>query len=126
MTIKNCICQNGQILLFFYFTKIIKKAWNQIPVPSIQPKTCLTCLSYSKLVFDRISFWYGLGFKRNKHKCNLHCAAMLMMTSQILKSAGFIKTQNFRYLEKEISFFLQIKKLINYTLNATLRQRIVL
>ena len=54
------------------------------------------------------------GFKRNKHKCNLHYAAMLMMTSQILKSAGFTKTQKSRYLENK-TFFLQIKKFINYT-----------
>ena len=45
------------------------------------------------------------GFKRNKHKWNLHYAAMLMMTSQILKSAGFTKTQKSRYLENETFFF---------------------
>ena len=39
---------------------------------------------------------------------------MLMMTSQILKSAGFTKTQKSRYLENETSFFLQIKKLIKH------------
>ena len=38
-----------------------------------------------------------------------------MMTSQILKSAGFTKTQKSRYLENETLFFLQIKKIINYT-----------
>ena len=32
-----------------------------------------------------------------------------MMTSQILKSAGFTKTQKFRYLENEKLFSLQIK-----------------
>ena len=50
-----------------------------------------------------------LGFKRNKHKCNLHYAAILMMMSQILKYAGFTKTQKSRYLENK-TFFLQIKK----------------
>ena len=35
-----------------------------------------------------------------------------MMTSQILRSAGFTKTQKSRYLENEISFFLQTKKFI--------------
>ena len=34
---------------------------------------------------------------------------MLMMTSQILKSADFTKTQKSRYLENELLFFLQIK-----------------
>ena len=36
-----------------------------------------------------------------------------MMTPQILKSAGFTKTQKFRYLENE-TFFLQIKKIITH------------
>ena len=38
-----------------------------------------------------------------------------MMTSQILKSVHFIKTQKSRYLENETLFFLQMKKFINYT-----------
>ena len=38
-----------------------------------------------------------------------------MMTSQIWKSPGFTKTQKCGYLENKTLFFLQIKKLINYT-----------
>ena len=49
-----------------------------------------------------------------------------MMTSQILKSVDFTKAQKSRYLENETLFFLQIKKFINYTLRATLLQKIVL
>ena len=49
-----------------------------------------------------------------------------MMASQILKSAGFTKTQKSRYLENETLFYLQIKKFINHTLRATLLQEIVL
>ena len=41
---------------------------------------------------------------------------MLMMTSEILKSVGFTKTQN---LKNETLFFLQRKKIINYTSNTT-------
>ena len=37
--------------------------------------------------------------------CNLHYAATLMMTSQILKSASFTKTQKSQYLENETLFF---------------------
>ena len=48
---------------------------------------------------------------------------MLIMTSQILNSVHFTKTQKSRYLEKEMSFFLQIKKFINYTSRATLLQK---
>ena len=36
-----------------------------------------------------------------------------MMTSHILKSVDFTKTQKSRYLENETLFLLQIKKIIN-------------
>ena len=49
-----------------------------------------------------------------------------MMTSQILKSVDFTKTQKSRYLENETLFFLQMKKFINYTSRAILLQKIVL
>ena len=39
---------------------------------------------------------------------------MPMMTSQILKSVDFTKAKKSRYLKNE-TFFLQIKKIINYT-----------
>ena len=55
----------------------------------------------------------------------MHYVAIIMMTSQILNSAGFTKTQKSWYLENE-TFFLQIKKFINYTSSAALWQRIVL
>ena len=40
-----------------------------------------------------------------------------MMTSLILKSVDFTKTQKSRYLESE-TFFLQMKKFIDYTSRA--------
>ena len=51
---------------------------------------------------------------------------MLMMTSEILKSVDFTKTQKPRYLKIKALFFLQIKKFINYTSNTTLFLEIVL
>ena len=48
-----------------------------------------------------------------------------MMTSHILKSVDFTKTQKSRYLENE-TFFLQIKKFINNTSRANSLQKIVL
>ena len=42
-----------------------------------------------------------------------------MMTPKILKSVDFTKTQKSRYLENETLFFLQLKKIINYTSRAT-------
>ena len=50
---------------------------------------------------------------------------MPIMTTQILQSVDFTKTQKSIYLKKE-TFFLQIEKFINYTLRATLLQKIVL
>ena len=46
-----------------------------------------------------------------------------MMTSQILKYVDFTKTQKSRYLKNKAIFFLQIKKIINYTSRATLLQK---
>ena len=46
--------------------------------------------------------------------------------SEILKSVIFTKTQQSRYFENETLFYVQIKKFINYTSNATLWQQIVL
>ena len=45
-----------------------------------------------------------------------------MVTSQILKSVKFTKTQKSRYIENE-TFFLQIKKFINYSSKSTLWQK---
>ena len=42
-----------------------------------------------------------------------------MMTSQVLKSVNFTRTQKSRYLENETLFFLQIKKPINYSSRVT-------
>ena len=44
-----------------------------------------------------------------------------LMTSQILKSVDFTKTQKSRYLENEQNIFL--KKISNYTSRATLMQK---
>ena len=63
--------------------------------------------------------------KKNKHECNFHYVAMPMMTSQILKSVDFTKTQTSRHLKNEILSFLQIKKIMNYTPRVTLLQKIV-
>ena len=46
-----------------------------------------------------------------------------VMTSQILKSEDFTKTQKSRYLKNETLFFLRIKKFINYTSRAALLQK---
>ena len=43
-----------------------------------------------------------------------------MMTSQVLNSMNFTKTQKSRYFKNETLFFLQIKKFINCTPRAIL------
>ena len=108
--------KNGQILLYCHFAKIIKGPGTSFQSPALAKKhvrnICHTAHQYmTKFHFD--------GTQDSKHKSNLHYAAMLMMTSQNLKSAGFTKTQRPQYLENETLFFLQIKKFINYTSSAT-------
>ena len=46
-----------------------------------------------------------------------------MMTSQILRSVHFTKTQKSRYFENGTLFFLQIKKIVYYISRATLLQK---
>ena len=111
--------KNGQISLYCYFNKIIKRVWDQFLVFSIEPKTCQKCLAYNSLVFDLILFQQNLGFKRNKQKCNFHYVAMFMMTSQTLKSVDFTKAQKSRYLDNETLFSFRIKKIINCASKAT-------
>ena len=48
-----------------------------------------------------------------------------MITSQILNFADSSKTQKSKYLENEILFFLQMKKLIHWKLGAITWQKIV-
>ena len=95
--------KNGQILLYCPFDKIIKEPGTSFQSPAFSQKHVRNVCHTAHYLT----------------KCNLHYAAILMMTSQILKSAGFTKTQKSRYLEKETSL-LQIKKFINYTSSAAL------
>ena len=114
--------KNGQIWLYCHFNKIIKGTGTSFQSPAFSQKHVTNVCHTPHQYLTK----QDLRFKRKKHKCNLHYAAMLMMTSQILKSAGFTKTQKSRYLENEALFFLQIKKFINYTSGATLWQKLVL
>ena len=65
-----------------------------------------------------------LGLKRSKQKCNFNYVVMPMVTSQILKSVYFTKTEKPKYLQNEALFLLQIKKFINCTSRASLWQKI--
>ena len=58
-------------------------------------------------------------------KGNFHYIAKPLMMSEILKYVDFMKTEKSRYFENETLFFLQTKKLINYTSKATLPQKTV-
>ena len=80
-------------------------------------------MSHSTLVFEPNFILIVLRFKRNQLNCNFYYAAMPMMTSQKLNSVDFTKTKKPRYLEKETLFFLQLKKIINYTPRVTLDKK---
>ena len=94
---------------YIVINKIIKGPGTSFQSPALSQKQCL---SDSTLVFDQMSFWQYLEFKRNKHKYNSHYTAMPMVTSQILKFVDFTKTKRSGYLENETFFFLRIKKFI--------------
>ena len=85
--------KNSQILLYCHFNKIIKEPGTSFQCPAFSQKharnVCHTAHQYmTKCYFDRTQ-----NSKEIRNKCNLYYAAMLMMMSQILKSAGFTETQ---------------------------------
>ena len=113
--------KKDQISLYCHFDKIIKGPGTSLQSPALSQKH-VRHLPYSTLLFDQVSFWWDLGFKRNKHKCDFHYVTMLVMTSQVLKCMDFTKTQKAKNLKNE-TFFLRIKEFINYTSSATLLQK---
>ena len=78
--------KNGQGSLHCHFNKIIKGPGTGFQSAALSQKHVRNILLYSILVFDQVSFWRDLGFRRNKHMCNLHYVAMLNILGKILKS----------------------------------------
>ena len=108
--------KDGQISLYYHFNKIIKGPRTSFQSQALSQKharhVCHTVHQHlKKFHFD------------SKHKCNFRDVAMPMMTSQILQSLDFTKTQKSRYLEKQTLLLLQIGKFINCTSRATLLQK---
>ena len=77
-------------------------------------------------IIQHISIWPNfilIGFRIQNElrlSVNFHHVAMLMMTSQTLKSVDITKAQKSRNLENETLFLLQIKKIITCASRATL------
>ena len=104
--------KNGQILLC-HFNKIMKEPGTNFQSPAFCQKhvrnVCHTAHQYlTKFHFDRTQ-------NSKEISISVTLCSILMMTSRILKSAGFTKTKKSRHLENETLFFLQIKKIISYT-----------
>ena len=113
----------GQNQLYSYINKIIKESGSSFQSPALRQKHVRNvCHTAHYQYLTKFNFDSTQGFKRTKRKHNFHYVAMPMMTSQILKSVGFTKTQKCRYLMNE-TFFLKIKKFNIYTLRATLLQK---
>ena len=105
---------------------ILIKSWKGLELASSLQHWVKNLLEM--FVIQHTSVWPNfilivIRFTRNKYKGNFHYVTMPMMTSQILKSADFTETQKCTYLKNETWFFLQIKKIINYTSKATLLQK---
>ena len=106
--------KNGQILLYCYFNKIIKETlqysaknmWEMFVIQhtGIWPNFILLGL--------RVPNFCLIGLKL---KCNLHYAPILVMTPQILKSAGFTKTKISISRERNITFSSN-KKILSHVL----------
>ena len=77
--------ENDQISLYCHFNKIIKG-------------------SDSSFQSVALSQEFVLKIQKKQHKCNFHDVSMPLMTSQILTSDDFSKTQKSRYLENEMRF----------------------
>ena len=90
--------------------------------PALRQKHNLNVCHTSHQNLTKFYFGSTQGSKEISTNCNFHYMTMPMMMSQILNSVDFTKTQKSGYLENE-TFFLQIKKLTNYTSRATLRQK---
>ena len=90
--------KRGQISLYFHFNKIGKESGTSFQSSTFSQKhvrnVCHTAHQHLPN-FVLTVLWV----QRNKHKSNFHYAAVSMMTSQILKSVDFSKTQKSRYLE---------------------------
>ena len=99
------------------YIAILMKSWKGIELVSSRQHWAKNILEM--FVIEHTSIWPNFSLiviriQKNKHKFNFHYLAISMMTPQILKSVDFTKTQKSIYLENE-TFFLQIKKIINYT-----------
>ena len=112
--------ENGQILLYFHFNKIIKELGTSFQSPALIQKhirnICQTAHQYlTKFHFD------------SAQDSNETRISVTFLIQQIFKSVDFTETQKSGHLQNE-TFFLQKKKKksINYTLRATLLQKIVL
>ena len=118
--------KNGQILLYCHFNKVIKEHGTSSQSPTLSQNHVKNIFHAAYQYLIKFHFDSTQDSKNNRHKCNFHYVAMLMMTSQILKFVDSTKAQKSRYLENKTFFLLQIKKFINYTSRATLLQKIVL
>ena len=118
--------KNGQISLYRHFNEIIKEPETSFQSPALSQKHIRNVFHTTYQYLTKFHSDRTQDSKEIKQKCNFHYVAMLMMTSQILKSVYFTKIQKSRYLGNETLFLFQIKKFINCSSRATLWQKIVL
>ena len=102
--------KNGLISLYCHFNKIIKRPGTSFQSPALRQKyirnICHTTHQYlTKFYFDSIQDSRELSIILTF----FIYVAMPVMTSQILRSVDFTKTQKSRYLKNETLSFLQIK-----------------
>ena len=99
--------KNGQISLFCHFNEFIKNLGTSFQSTTLSK-------NYVRNVCHTAN-WYLTNFHFDSNQdskeismCKFHYFAMPMMTSHILKSLNFTKTQKSRYLKNKTLFFVQI------------------
>ena len=83
-----------QILLYCHFNKIINWPGTSFQSPALIQKHGKNVCHATHQYLTKFHFDCTWDSKEISIKCNFHYVAMPMMTSQILKSLGFTKTQH--------------------------------
>ena len=100
--------KNSQMLLYCHFNKIIKEPGTSFQSPELVSSPQHSAKNMSEIFVIQHTYLTKFHFDRKDSKeismCDLHYAAMLMMTPQILKSVGFTKTQNLDISRKHYFF----------------------
>ena len=106
--------ENGYIQLYCHFNEIIKGSGTSFKSPALKENMLQMFCHTAQYYLTKFHFDSTEDSKEVNISVAFNYIAMSIVTSQILKSVDFTRTQKPRYLQNEASYFLQIKKLITH------------